>query len=38
MKQIMTISDELLFLTIGEVQAKKGIEQVLKTIETKNTK
>ena len=30
MKQIMTISAALLFLTIGEVQAQNGIEQVLK--------
>ena len=36
MKQIMTISAALLFLTIGEVQAQNGIEQVLKNIETKN--
>ena len=27
MKQIMTISAALLFLTIGEVQAQNGIEQ-----------
>ena len=36
MKQIMTISAALLFLTIGEVQAQNGIEQVLKNIETNN--
>ena len=28
MKQIMTISAALLFLTIGEVQAQNGIEPV----------
>jgi len=27
MKQIMTISAALLFLTIGEVQAQNGIEE-----------
>ena len=36
MKQIMTISAALLFLTIGEVQAQNGIEQVSKNIETNN--
>ena len=36
MKQIMTISAALLFLTIGKVQAQNGIEQVLKNIETNN--
>ena len=36
MKQIMTISAALLLLTIGEVQAQNGIEQVLKNIETNN--
>ena len=36
MKQIMAISTALLFLTIGEVQAQNGIEQVLKNIETNN--